>query len=547
MIWAWRNADPVYFSDGWWMLQRILAFEQGDFGLLTYLLRPHGDQVNALIVGLYLVDWKFFSGTQTFIQLFGFATCAASLAIYAWAIQALRTSPLYKAMLLVFTASIVCSFAGVENWILQFQTSTAAARFLLILSLALFCFGMAEGRQRFAYLAIAVAAGGILAQGIVVPLAVILPALALIYGGRRMIAAAGVLPVIFLATLLPLAVSLMKVSGSNLESVHYLPRIPEIIKGVCIFVGSCFTSHIDAAAVVGAVGLLSFGFVAWPVAHALWTTPKRVHWATVFFFAYGVAGIMDATLATGLTVLRSNYLGPNTIQYEALFASRYYITAGAPWIGLLGLAPLAFVRTPRISAAIGTAFAVMLIAVVQIRSNEAIGVGLAKELQRGHAAMLAKVYDSQAVTALIRPGTFQADMPALNEILHARGKNIYAKAPRELNADQLDLLSQRPTASGCRFAAFASARKLPEVGVLSNGAAVETAKAAPIDITGFDADAYARMNPDVKAALGLDPTKLWQHWRDFGATEGREAPLRPGAKSRALYEGFTTAPCVIKS
>ncbi|MDD5848246.1 MAG: hypothetical protein PUE64_02715, partial [Firmicutes bacterium] len=51
-----------------------------------------------------------------------------------------------------------------------------------------------------------------------------------------------------------------------------------------------------------------------------------------------------------------------------------------------------------------------------------------------------------------------------------------------------------------------------------------TAQASPVIMPDgylFDPEYYAANNPDVTAAFGDDPTALYQHFKKYGAKEGR--------------------------
>lgn len=56
----------------------------------------------------------------------------------------------------------------------------------------------------------------------------------------------------------------------------------------------------------------------------------------------------------------------------------------------------------------------------------------------------------------------------------------------------------------------------------------------------FDAEYYAENNPDVVTALGTDEATLYQHYEQFGQSEGR-LPYDPSTDVSALTQGDTTA------
>ena len=72
------------------------------------------------------------------------------------------------------------------------------------------------------------------------------------------------------------------------------------------------------------------------------------------------------------------------------------------------------------------------------------------------------------------------------------------------------------------------------VAVLQNGYQdlfyVQAAKASVEDQV-FDAGYYARINPDVTAAVGVDTAALYQHYKNFGAAEGRSASATFNARA----------------
>lgn len=53
------------------------------------------------------------------------------------------------------------------------------------------------------------------------------------------------------------------------------------------------------------------------------------------------------------------------------------------------------------------------------------------------------------------------------------------------------------------------------------GRFVQIPKSAYIDDFTFDSDRYINDNPDIVAAIGSDPSKLYNHYRKLGSSEGR--------------------------
>lgn len=77
------------------------------------------------------------------------------------------------------------------------------------------------------------------------------------------------------------------------------------------------------------------------------------------------------------------------------------------------------------------------------------------------------------------------------------------------------------------------------VTIFSNSLAVFAAPKTMSDGTVFDADYYAKNNPDVVAVYGTDESALYQHYIDYGKKEGRltYAPTDNGATTEGEGHG----------
>lgn len=548
-ITVWVSAaqnDPAYFSDGWWMLRWIREFERGQISLAGYIFHPHGEHYHSLILALYLIDWNVFGGTQTFIAVVGYLSSVAVFGLLACAAARMPGPDLYRAAVILLAGAMIAGLQGFETWYLQFQAVLSSARLLASASIMLVALGLVSRRAAFSYAGIVLASIAIFAHGTVMPLVVMIPAMPFLFRRWRLAAAGLLVPVGFFAMVVPYTLGLIGFAGHNSPALFAPQRMWEILCGAAILTGSAFTRDMTTAMALGAIGLVASVAVGLLAVRDVLRRPEDASFGTVFFLGFGALSLADAFLAAVLAALRANYFGPGSFDYDSLMVSRYFMTATGVWVSLAALAGgFASLWRARYAAWIGTAAVGTLALVIQLASIDALrGIHQSLFSRRGHAALLAEVYDPETIDALIRPGDFQAEIPALNHVFQERRRNVYAAAVPTIAVGRVKTLGREQSVEGgCKFLAAVDMAS-PAPVVRTDGAALAYEdRGAIAKIEDFDGERYGRENPDVAKALGTDREALWRHWSTAGVFEGRTTPLRSGGTVAALYTAYSRKPC----